>query len=256
MRHPLLVISLKRTPKRLRDFYTINNHTLIDWDVEVIHGIDGVENQQIAHKSRWVSSSALKHWTKGAIGSALSHIKAWRRCIELNKEVLIAEDDVILANNLRSKLEELQIIGEKAKQSNFILLGWNLDSVLYAELAPKLDMISLFEPIYPTLEQLKELVNSKRERNLCNLTLCFGLPAYWISPEMARELMNKCMPFQLEVNNMTRGIPEHTLTTLDGMLTNRYKEINAKITIPPLALALNDQKTSLTNSVSACNFQG
>ena len=106
------------------------------------------------------------------------------------------------------------------------------------------------------LEQLKELVNSKRERNLCNLTLCFGLPAYWISPEMARELMNKCMPFQLEVNNMTRGIPEHTLTTLDGMLTNRYKEINAKITIPPLALALNDQKTSLTNSVSACNFQG
>ena len=255
MSHPLLVISLKRTPKRLRDFYTINKNTLIDWDVEVIHGIDGVENQQITQKSRWVSASARKHWTKGAIGSALSHIKAWRRCIELNKEVLVTEDDVILANDLKSKLERLKIIDKKAKKRSFILLGWNLDSVLYAELAPKLEMISLFEPIYPTLEQLKELVDSNRERNLCNLTLCFGLPAYWISPQIARELMNKCKPFKLEVNKMTRGIPEHTLITLDGMLTNRYKDINAKITIPPLALALNDQQTSLTNSKNACNFQ-
>ena len=242
MRHPLLVISLKRTPKRLRDFYTFNNDTLIDWDVEVIDGVDGIENQQISQKSQAVSASARKHWTKGAIGSALSHIKAWRRCIELNKEVLITEDDVILANDLKRKLEELQIIGERTQKESFILLGWNLDSVLYAELAPKLDMISLFEPIYPTLEQLKELVNTNRERNLCNLTLCFGLPAYLINPKMARELMNKCMPFKLEVNKMTRGIPEHTLITLDGMLTNRYKEINAKITIPPLALALNDQR--------------
>ena len=256
MRHPLLVISLKRTPKRLRDFYTLNKKTLIDWDVEVIDGIDGVENQQITQKSRWVSASARKHWTKGAIGSALSHIKAWQRCIELNQEVLIAEDDVILANNLRSELERLQIVDKKGGERSFILLGWNLDSVLYAELAPKLDMISLFEPTYPTLEQLKELINGDRERNLCDLTLCFGLPAYWISPQIARELMAKCKPFKLEVNKMTRGIPEHTLITLDGMLTNRYKDINAKITIPPLALALNDQRTSLTNSEYACNFEG
>ena len=40
--------------------------------------------------------SAIENWTRGAIGSALSHIKAWRRCIELDQEVLIAEDDVIL----------------------------------------------------------------------------------------------------------------------------------------------------------------
>ena len=67
--------------------------------------------------------------------------------------------------------------------------------------------------------------------------------------------MNICKPLQVELNTMTRGIPEHVLVTLDGMLTNRYKEINAKVTIPPLALALNNQKTSLTKQQTVRNFQ-
>ena len=59
-----------------------------------------------------------------------------------------------------------------------------------------------------------------------------------------------------EINKMTRGIPKHVLVTLDGMLTNRYSEINAKVTIPPLALALNNQQTSLTRQQTTLNFQG
>ena len=50
-----------------------------------------------------------------------------------------------------------------------MLLGWNPDSLLQAELSPGLEMISLFEPIYPELKQIKEIHNSNRERNLCNL---------------------------------------------------------------------------------------
>ena len=33
---------------------------------------------------------------------------------------------------------------------------------------------------------------------------------------------------QAEKNKMTPSIPEHLLLTLDGMLTNRYKNMNAK----------------------------
>ena len=123
MKHPLLVISLKRTPERLKAFYTFNKHALVDWDFDVIHGIDGLEQEQINQRSRWVSASAMEHWTKGAIGSALSHIKAWRRCIELNQEVLVAEDDAILANNLKHKLEQLNVIGKMANQTSLVLLG-------------------------------------------------------------------------------------------------------------------------------------
>ena len=92
---------------------------MVDWEVDVIDGIDGIEQEQINHQSRWVSASAKEHWTKGAIGSALSHIKAWRRCIELNQDVLVAEDDAVLANDLKRKLEELNIIGAiTANQTN------------------------------------------------------------------------------------------------------------------------------------------
>ena len=52
---------------------------------------------------------------QGAIGSALSHIKAWRRCIELNQELLVAEDDAVLASDLKRKLEKLGIIGGSFK---------------------------------------------------------------------------------------------------------------------------------------------
>ena len=255
MGHRLLVISLKRTPERLRAFYTINKNALVDWDIDVIDGIDGLEQEKINKHSRWVSASARENWTKGAIGSALSHIKAWRRCIELNQEVVIAEDDAVLASDLKCKLEGLKIVQGLAKQTGLVLLGWNTDSLLQAELLPGLEMISLFEPIYPRLEQIKAIINSNRERHLCKLNQCFGLPAYWINPQIAKALLNACMPLQAEKNKMTRGIPEHLLLTLDGMLTNRYKNMNAKITIPPLALALNDQKTSLTKRQSVRNFQ-
>tara|TARA_B100000674_G_scaffold382195_2_gene325125 strand:+ start:1471 stop:2241 length:771 start_codon:yes stop_codon:yes gene_type:complete len=256
MEHPLLVISLKRTPERLKAFYDFNKNSLVDWKVDVIHGIDGFGQEQINQQSRWVSASAREHWTKGAIGSALSHIKAWRRCIELNQEVIIVEDDTILAMNLKSKLEDLKLIGNAANHSSFVLLGWNTDSVLQAELLPGLEMISLFEPIYPNHQQIEQIINSDRKPHLCNLNVCFGLPAYWINPKTANELLDTCMPLKTENNNMTRGIPQHFLVTLDGMLTNRYKEINAKVTIPPLALALNDQSTSLTKNQNICNFGG
>ena len=256
MERPLLVISLKRTPERLRTFYKINEHALVDWKIDVIDGIDGIAQEKINSQSRWVSASARENWTKGAIGSALSHIKAWRRCIELDQDVLIAEDDAVLSKDLKDKLEALKLIGGTKNKTQLILLGWNTDSLLHAELSPGLDMISLFEPIYPGLEELEEIINSERERNLCILKRCFGLPAYLISPQIACELLAACMPLQTEINRMTRGIPEHMLVTLDGMLTNRYEKIKAKVTIPPLALALNNQATSLTKRKNIRDFEG
>ncbi len=256
MEHRLLVISLKRTPERLKSFYQNNKNVLVEWDIDVIHGIDGLEQEQFNQQSRWVSTSAMQHWTKGAIGSALSHIKAWRRCIELNQDVVITEDDAILASDLKHKLDQLNIMGRSANQTGLVLLGWNTDSLLQAELSPGLEMISLFEPIYPELEQIKAIINTNRERYLCHLNQCFGLPAYWINPQIAHELLNVCMPLKVEQNTMMRGIPKHVLVTLDGMLTNRYKEIRAKVIIPPLAMALNNQHTSLTRRKPVRNFQG
>ena len=52
MKSYLLVISLKRTPERLSTFEKINKHTLLDWEVDVIDGIDGEQEEQIIMRRR------------------------------------------------------------------------------------------------------------------------------------------------------------------------------------------------------------
>ena len=250
------MISLKRTPERLSAFYNINQKALNEWDVEVIDGIDGIEQAQIMHRSRWVSNNAAETWTKGAIGSGLSHIKAWQRCIERDMAVLVVEDDAVLTENLKSKLIDLKIIGAERKDAKLVLLGWNLDSLLHAELSVGLKHISLFEPTYPDLKEIRRIINNKTIRSSCKLKCCFGLPAYLIDPLIAKELLHTCRPLKSEKNEMTRGIPEHYLTTLDGMLSNRYHEMGAEIIVPPLTIALNNQETSLTRRKKIQNFQG
>ena len=255
MRYPLLVISLKRTPERLETFFSINQQSLSDWDVEVVYGIDGVEQDELMHRSKWITEDVAKTWTRGAIGSALSHIKAWRRCIESNQVNLIVEDDAVLSVNLKSKLKELNILGTNAEDQSLFLLGWNMDSLLQAEISQGLEMISLFEPVYPDLKEIRKIINSRASRRVCNLKRCFGLPAYLVSPNVAQQLSKMCKPLQAEKNGMTRGIPEHYLTTLDGMLTNRYEKIKAQIIVPPLSLATNNQQTSLTRLKDIQNYR-
>ena len=55
---------------------------------------------------------------------------------------------------------------------------------------------------------------------------------------------------------MGRGIPIHYSETLDGLLNNQYENIDANIIFPPLALALNDQNSSLTRKKNPQNFEG
>ena len=136
----LSVISLKRTPQRLDDFLRRNSHTLKEWNVHLLEGIDGSQHSELFKKSRLVSSNVLKRWTPGAIGSALSHMLSWRLCVQLGKPMVVVEDDAILSKTLKQNL--LMLLRSISDQPPFLLLGWNLDSLLQAELEPGLGIIS------------------------------------------------------------------------------------------------------------------
>ena len=62
-----------------------------------------------------------------------------------NSIEVCTEDDAVLAGDLKYKLEGLKIVEGLAKQTGLVLLGWNTDSLLQAELLPGLEMIGLFE---------------------------------------------------------------------------------------------------------------
>lgn len=251
----LSVISLKRTPQRLDGFFKRNAHALEQWNVHVLEGVDGVQHMELFKQSRLISPNVSKGWSPGAIGSALSHMLSWRLCLKLGQPMVIAEDDAILATKLKHNLHML--LQEKSDEPSFLLLGWNLDSLLQAELYPGLGLISLFEPAYPEEAQLRQLVNSTAERRRCKLKRCFGLPAYRITPETAKTLLDQLNPLVAERIPMGRGIPTHYSETLDGILNNQYERIGAEVAFPPLALAINNQAESLTRKHNApLEFEG
>ena len=248
----LYVISLKRTPKRLEGFFERNADALDEWNVHVLDGVDGAEQKEIFKRSKLISHNVFEGWSPGAIGSALSHMLSWRTCIQLGKPIVVAEDDAILAKKMKHNLNTML---EESDTHPFLLLGWNLDSLLQAEIQPGLGLISLFEPAYPKEAELTQLVNSTAERRICKLKRCFGLPAYRITPETAKHLLRELKPLTSETITMGRGIPNHFSETLDGALNMQYESIGAEIMFPPLALALNDQHKSLTRKQKPQKFQ-
>jgi len=237
----VLIINLKSTKDRWDEFLRRNTNALLDCDIKRIEGIDSREIINMDLKSKLISSSAIEGWTAGAIGAALSHMYCWRVCIKSGEPLVIMEDDVILARNWYKTL--MKLLNQSSKM---VLLGWNLDSMLQATMFENQEIISLFEPAYPDENHISKLVNSKEPRQSINLSHCFGLPAYWIIPSTAQELLKLIKPLAIKEIKFKRGIPTCYSTGIDGLLNLFYTTVGAKITVPPLAIATNEQSRSLT----------
>ena len=150
----LSIITLRRTPKRLKWFLECNAKALENWNVHIIEGVDGVTHKNIFERSRIISNEILERWSDGAIGSALSHMKCWRKCIQIGRPMIIAEDDTILATNPKETLEFL--LQAKNQDPSFLLLGWNMDSLLQAEILTGLASLAYLNQPIPTKESSNE----------------------------------------------------------------------------------------------------
>ena len=92
---PAQVISLHRSQERRISFAQRNGETGLDY--VFVDGVDGVQQWDAISDSRRVSKAWQSGWSKGAIGSGLSHCLMWRRCLELNRPICVLEDDVLVA---------------------------------------------------------------------------------------------------------------------------------------------------------------
>ena len=235
------VISLKRTPERWFTFLERNQLSLSNNELLRIDGIDGREILNSNIHTNMVTTSARQKWSAGAIGIGLSHMLCWRMCFNIKTPLLVLEDDVVLAENWKRQLKTLL-----HPSAGMILLGWNLDSVLRAELSNQQEMISLFEPAYPSEKALHAIVNSDEGRKSRRLIHSFGLPGYWLHPNTAKRLLNIVKPLETLPLKLGRGLPNISTYGIDGLLNIYYEQIKAEVVIPPLALALNDPLNSLT----------
>ena len=237
------VISLKRTPERWHAFLQRNHQTLGSCELLRIDGIDGSELLHNTIKTRLIAPSAHQNWSAGAVGIGLSHLLCWRLCCNSSAPLVVFEDDVVLADGWHQQLEQLL-----NPSAGMVLLGWNLDSLLRAEFSQQQEMISLFEPAYPSEKALNAIVNSKDIRQLKRLRNAFGLPGYWLTPAMARRLLTTIQRLETMPLRLGRGLPEITTLGIDALLNLHYHQLESGVVMPPLALALNNPCTSLTRS--------
>ncbi|WP_239648320.1 glycosyltransferase family 25 protein [Komagataeibacter europaeus] len=73
-------------------------------------------------------------YSRGAIGSALSHILLWNAVVENEQAVSIFEDDAILSSNFHE--ESTRIIESLENEWDIILWGYNYDVNLVFDLLP------------------------------------------------------------------------------------------------------------------------
>lgn len=104
------IISLKRVKERYK--YIQNHVKNIGIDYKLIEAIDGalLNQKDIEDNCDIEQVEKLRYWlTDGAIGCALSHLKAYEEFIKSNDEyAFIIEDDVVLPNNIMDIIKEIK----------------------------------------------------------------------------------------------------------------------------------------------------
>ena len=241
---PAQVISLRRSIERRIAFAQRNGETGLDY--VFVDGVDGFQQWDSITKSRRVLKAWQSGWSQGAIGSGLSHCLMWRRCLDLNRPICVLEDDVLVASGWKQRCSE--VLAQAPKGTDLVLLGWNLDSVLCAEVFSGVGCISLFEPAFLSPHQIRSVLDEQLQRRLCRLRKALGLPGYVITPRGAQKLLHGLPRFEAEPLVVGRGIPEVPSMTLDAQMNHLYLDLQAFVVVSPLVLAENDQETSMTAS--------
>jgi GR25 family glycosyltransferase involved in LPS biosynthesis len=227
----IFVISLKISADRRVEFDKnnskyINKYTYFD-------AIDGktININQLDDK---IFTRGSKNYTNGAIGCALSHLNLWEKCIELNKPIIIMEDDAIVSKNFNKHMNNL-VNNMLPKDWDIVLLSYNFDSVLSYQNTVYETANCVFGKTKMTKTDIDNFVNSKINATIAKLYFSFGTASYMISPNGAKILKEKCFP----LNNRIVNIPflnNIMCYTIDCMMNTVYKDISAYVCVIPFVI--------------------
>lgn len=234
------VISLKRTPERLKHFYALNGNRD---RIEVFEAFDGLNINRDELVANAVIEEGLPHYSNGAIGCALSHKRLWEIAVELDQPITILEDDAILNHRFFEKTDEICV---RTKGWDYIQWGWNFDSFLTFMLPDDLSpCVSLFSQD-EMRSNIRRFQSQEAEHSLYRLLGVFGIPAYTISVAGAKKLLEWCFPLcELDVYfwGLNRNFPNNGV---DIVMNDFFRQAhaNALVCFPPLVITANEHSIS------------
>lgn len=232
----IAVISLERTPDRLAEFGRWNGHL---GQIQQLNAIDGHKQDiDLLVRDQLIDPDVLPHYTRGAVGCALSHLALWKRAIDSSQPLTICEDDAVFNHYFRARAEAL--VRTLPPDWDLVLWGWNFDSVLQFDLLPGASpCLAYFDQ-----QQLRTNIEGYQRLSmwpgLYPLARAFGIPCYSVSPKGAQRLTQYCLP----IRPMTVAFPgfEKPLHNngIDIMMNAIYPKLSAFVAFPPLVITKNE----------------
>lgn len=252
------LINLDRTPERLAAFASTNAHLT---DVSRFPAVDGAAldlsaliqsgtiRKEILERNEAVPKHIPAHYTRGAIGNALSHIALWQRAIERAQPLTVCEDDAIVHGLFASTAKRL--LGTLPPDWDIILWGWNADSPVMFEALPGVSWcLTYFDPL--DIEDRATVYQHQPLSPMAyRLREALGVVCYTVSPKGAQALREFCVPLrQMSVPSVgLKGLVPNA--GIDIMLLAMFPRLKAFISFPPLVITKNSLAQSTVSSLRA-----
>lgn len=233
----LNVINLKRRPDRLSKFMMYNEH--VKQYINIFEAIDGNDIDLNKLEEQNLIKGPFKTMNKYIIANGLSQRQLWLKCIELNENCIIFEDDAIIRKDFILQYNKLI---NNCPDFDILYFGYNFDSIIHFEfLDSMMKLKCVFDKKDVNLNNFSSLTTSIQPFRTKNN---FGVPGYVISPNGAKKLLQLCFPMQ-ERKIYIESLKRQTTTyTLDIIINYFYDKINPYICFPPLVITPNDKSDS------------
>ena len=226
----IFVISLDRSSDRKNTFDNFNSKYI---KYTYFTAVDGTKIN-VDTLSTNIFKKGSKNYSNGAIACAQSHLKLWEKCIELDKPIIILEDDVIVSRDFNKHINNL-INSLLPSKWDIVQLNYNFDSALSYKNTNFETCNCIFNKTKVTKENITNFVTSKINTTIAKLNYCFGMSAYIINPTGAKLLKEKCFPLDNRIINMP-FLNNIYCFTIDCMMNSIYKDIDAYVCIVPFAI--------------------
>ena len=235
------VINLDRTPERLAMFMTANADIA---DFRCVAAIDGNEIDLGALVSGGIAEQDVEeHYTRGAIGCALSHFALWDQAIATNQITTVCEDDVIFNRHF---VEYATAVMKDAQPGwHIILWGWNFGAILQFELLDGVSGCATFFDDARMRANIAAFQDHSVTPRTFRLILAMGTLCYSISPAGALAAGSFCKPIRAMRLHSPPFVVDLPATGVDDMLSMAYpKQLNALVSFPPLVVTATEASAS------------
>ena len=233
------LINLDADKERLALFRQVNEHIAILRQPAVEGAtVDRRHLQDTGYVGQSLS------YNNGSLGNALSHIQLWRRAVEMQVPITVAEDDaifardfVVLANALLQRLPA---------DWDIVMWGWNFDAFLWLEMPEGVSSCKLEANQDELRRNLDAFRRSKLMPTPIRLRHSFGTMAYTVSAGGAAKLLEQCLPLRDQLIAFPGFDVVIENTGIDAMMNAAYPNVKAYVSMPPLAVSENHHETSHT----------